>query len=1138
MSNNRNWGSAPQESNTAGNGKWGSAPQESNTAGNGKWGSAPQESNTAGNGKWGSAPQESNTAGNGKWGSAPQESNTAGNGKWGSAPQESNTGAQVKSTPLTDTPEYSFYIIEGVTYKVRQLISSQSGEAKIFRIENDGKDFALKLYRPGVKPNHEVLDKVMKLRGNGLLVDIYAHGVWHDDITGADLDYEIMQYLSGGSMASLELGGDERRMKEIAAGMAAALDFAHKHGILHRDVKPANFLFTDSGKKHFVLTDWGLAKLLDGKGRTVTDAGRTKIYAAPEMYTYIPGTPTYVGTKADFFSMGMALLALWKGEGNLIADERRLVHDKQEETLPYPLKGEMSEHLLSLIKALTRRNPEKRAGFDDIVRWAKGEIIFKEEISDDISEYRIVFSSAEKLIAHNNKELAAMMETHPDLAKKYLYTTDTLTKKFREIDRPEIAVELESITEIRYPGNQDAGLYAAILLLDPEKPYIGISGNKCHTQKEIANEIFRNNLKYSKELGDPNHKMWVFLESSGLGRQIKGMAAEIKKSPNTGTRKLYYMLDPTLPYLIVVNNKTYSVNSLAEYADLFIKHGGEIGFQTAEGFLTWLATRDKTLAGKAKKIVAEKGTGRFGALCVHYAILPDRGYDLLPIGESMLADSSDIALELVGELDGSISPDSGTEVSRYLDSLDEFRKSPLLAYLLSKGIYDDHIEYIMYALDFSSEDFQRKSAPYTRRIAKFKIVSALLEGLVPITINGKDLNSPKGITVDLIRNLTPAQADLLADWAAVFYHENPRADYRKKSYYRRSAEYYGFLANHLPQCSYCRNAANKTGGIAGLAKDAIKEWRKVTVVKWIMTLLCLIPMLLALGLCSYAIVTEGAAPLGSALESIGWWVAVVAGGIIGLWAWAEAGLIWAVIAYFVTAGIVKVIFSFLSGIAPWIVVALLLGIAIYFILVIFRKSSSALPDKIGGFTLYEAFEREYVGAAFGSRGKLLPGLANNMPVQVLKDCKARAKTTFSQMIRNMVYMLVITGIAVFFCGWLLSDKPVFAEENKIERMLQGDFRGNVSGTPSEMSFTTSESGEITADMTISYRAGMTQQTMRGTNRGKFPIVLTNESNSAVTLSIENISVDNGTKIIQGSYVNSKGNVKTVNYKSYELQKVQ
>ncbi len=385
-----------------------------------QWGSAPQESTTANRPGWGSSPQESTTAAKPGWGSAPQESTTSG-GKWGSAPQESTTGAPKPMTGVKpNCPVYSVYVLDGLHFTVNRVISDQSGEAIIFDVEHEGQPYALKLYRHGVVPNHDVLQRIMDLRGNGLLVDIYAYGIWHDEVAGGDYHYEVMQRCDGGSLATINVQGNEARLKELVCKMAAALDFAHRNGVLHRDVKPANFLFSDKSQTHFVLTDWGLAKTLDKDGRTVTDDGRTKIYAAPEMYTYIPGTPTFVGPKADFFSMGMALMALWMGEGRLLVDETKLVHDKQEETLPYPRRGEMSEHTLGLIKALTRRNPEVRAGFDDVVRWSKGERIYQEKADDSLSEFKIVFNATEGLIAHTPKELSDMMWANRDLAEKYL----------------------------------------------------------------------------------------------------------------------------------------------------------------------------------------------------------------------------------------------------------------------------------------------------------------------------------------------------------------------------------------------------------------------------------------------------------------------------------------------------------------------------------------------------------------------------------------------------------------------------------------------------------------------------------------------------------------------------------------------
>ncbi|MDE6636734.1 MAG: protein kinase, partial [Muribaculaceae bacterium] len=253
------------------------------------------DNNNQNNRNWGGAPQKSSTGsspGNPRWGGAPQKSNTGSQPEkpvWGGAPQKSNTGVGVADEErFADVPEYSRYEIDVVVYQKIRVVSSNSGEAKILEVENGGHHFALKLYKPCEHPNHEVLERVMKLRGNGLLVDIYGHGVWTDKTTGIKHDYEIMEYCSGGSLATLDLLGDDDKLEEIAVRMASALDFAHSQGILHRDVKPANFLFTDETQSQFVLTDWGLAKMLDSQGRTVTDSGRTKIYAAPEMYTYIP----------------------------------------------------------------------------------------------------------------------------------------------------------------------------------------------------------------------------------------------------------------------------------------------------------------------------------------------------------------------------------------------------------------------------------------------------------------------------------------------------------------------------------------------------------------------------------------------------------------------------------------------------------------------------------------------------------------------------------------------------------------------------------------------------------------------------------------------------------------------------------
>ncbi len=73
----------------------------------------------------------------------------------------------------------------------------------------------------------------------------------------------------------------------IVTAVASALDYAHKQGLLHRDVKPANIMLThvdDDGEQRILLTDFGIARNVDDiSGLTTTNMTvGTVAYAAPE----------------------------------------------------------------------------------------------------------------------------------------------------------------------------------------------------------------------------------------------------------------------------------------------------------------------------------------------------------------------------------------------------------------------------------------------------------------------------------------------------------------------------------------------------------------------------------------------------------------------------------------------------------------------------------------------------------------------------------------------------------------------------------------------------------------------------------------------------------------------------------------
>ena len=81
------------------------------------------------------------------------------------------------------------------------------------------------------------------------------------------LSYIVMKYVAAGTLkARLGKPLPPEKALEILRQIAAALDHAHKRGLVHLDVKPANILFDEEG--HAVLVDFGLVKSLDESGMT------------------------------------------------------------------------------------------------------------------------------------------------------------------------------------------------------------------------------------------------------------------------------------------------------------------------------------------------------------------------------------------------------------------------------------------------------------------------------------------------------------------------------------------------------------------------------------------------------------------------------------------------------------------------------------------------------------------------------------------------------------------------------------------------------------------------------------------------------------------------------------------------------
>jgi serine/threonine protein kinase/Tfp pilus assembly protein PilF len=222
------------------------------------------------------------------------------------------------------------------------------------------------------------------------IVPIYEVS-WGED----GVPFFSMKYAAGGSLqkAAPALRSEPRQCVQLLAKVARAVQYAHEHGILHRDLKPGNILLDGRGEP--LVSDFGLAKWLDTNTdltQTLTIFG-TPGYIAPEQAN---GAREELAPAADVYSLGAILFYLLSGRPPFLGENAlAVIQQAGEKTAPKlrSLAPGLDRDLETICgRCLERDAPSRyRSAGDlaaDLERWLEGGPIMARRVSLPVRAWR------------------------------------------------------------------------------------------------------------------------------------------------------------------------------------------------------------------------------------------------------------------------------------------------------------------------------------------------------------------------------------------------------------------------------------------------------------------------------------------------------------------------------------------------------------------------------------------------------------------------------------------------------------------------------------------------------------------------------------------------------------------------------
>ncbi|MER7440159.1 Stk1 family PASTA domain-containing Ser/Thr kinase [Micromonospora avicenniae] len=256
----------------------------------------------------------------------------------------------------------------GGRYQVGELLG-YGGMAEVHRGRDLrlGRDVAIKMLRTDLARDATFQMRFRREAQNAAslnhpaIVAVYDTGE-ETAPTGETLPFIVMEFVNGRTLKEVlaaEGRLQPRRALEICADVCAALEFSHRHGIIHRDIKPGNVMLTQTGQVKVM--DFGIARALASGATTMTQTSAvigTAQYLSPEQ-----ARGEAVDARSDVYAAGCVLFELLCGHPPFVGDSPVSVayqHVREAPPTPSDINPDVNPAVDAIVLKALSKNPLNR----------------------------------------------------------------------------------------------------------------------------------------------------------------------------------------------------------------------------------------------------------------------------------------------------------------------------------------------------------------------------------------------------------------------------------------------------------------------------------------------------------------------------------------------------------------------------------------------------------------------------------------------------------------------------------------------------------------------------------------------------------------------------------------------------------